>query len=1216
MTDPSSSVKTLRRRSAGLSVAALAFFALMAACVEENAPRGALSTPTEAANAASAGNVGPVLREGSAVLAIDDRDSIMVSSAAALEKAVADAPAGAVIKLASGRYNIADLKIRQSMTLMGDGAPEDTVLHSTAPTQKGILNPVGGVAFRVANLTLSNATSPDKNGAGIRHDGDDLTIVNCIFANNENGVLATGAPTGAITITGAGFNDSGHGDGYSHGIYVVNAASLTITDSRFSDTKIGHHVKSLAAKTHISNTDFRDGVGRASYTLDASKGGDVTFTNNRVTQSAIADNPAIINYDLTRGGDAIALRITNNEIINRHPRGRLLRNKTDLTPIIFGNRVVNQDRGFLDYKQTEASEQASQLRIEERIEDKPPSPATLLKQGPAPKNGKRSGILRAPEFDRTVQGLAHLKLQNNWREDTREDYFTFGQAFAEGALRPGESIATKFGDDQTPAQIDVLATHKDGSVRHGAVTVKAAPLKSGAVREGVLVKHEDAATTDFDAAAILRDTYHLPLSFTFYFGDNTQKDISLDARKAVLEAFATTDGHWLSGPYAKETRAVIDVAPHLQLRFDVRVYRDGDIRTDIVFSNEKTFSPGRRELLYDVKIGDANEPVAAYNRIFHHRSSTWRETLWHGRTPNLHVQHDLQGLIAARAIAPLDTSLGVSAGAIAGNEYELQQTRAPLAPALINKYFPTTGLRADIGLYTQWASHYLAAQTERAKRVMLANADAGGAAPWHAIDEKTGAPVSIEDYPEFWIDERGLKDEHRQDAAHPDFYASSTNDWWPDNAHKPDLFYVPWLVTADRYYADELAMQGAFALFGRWPDLREGRLNAIDIGQVRGTAWSLRDVSNAAWGLPDKHPSKDYLRKVRSESLRLMKEKYIDRRAMRATGELEGYIEEDIGREPERISPWQNDYVAMALWLEAWRGDEDAVALLGWVSNFHAGRLLTPDLPLRYAAAYMFPARGRGDGPVDNWAALSARLMELRDGYGESMEGYPGMAGGYFGSALAALTGIASATQDTRAYEALAMLVHHTGDALMWLPSEDASVAKDNNFLFSLVTPSGKMIYRKNVRKKSKGGPENEFLYGGDGNDEMHADDGDDAVIGFAGDDRLNGGAGADVIVGGAGDDRIIGGPGDDLLSGGAGADVFEYSQTPFGNDTIHDFNPQEDKLALPAAMAASPEAAMMLVTQSPSGAKISPLGAGGAILLRGVDAKTLSVSNFEKNPN
>lgn len=267
---------------------------------------------------------------------------IAANSASALERAVLKARKGETIVIAPGRYDLTDLKLPQDVTLKGDG---EVIFYSSRPTEKGILNPLWDTSLRVENIRFEGARSPDLNGAGIRHDGLHLTVVNCVFADNEDGILATGQPSGVITITGSAFINNGYGDGYSHAIYVAEGQELDIRASKFIGTRIGHHVKSLAVLTRIANSSFDDADGKTSYSVDASRGGRVLITGNSFIQAANGDNSTLINYDQTRGGTADALVITGNRIVNRNHNGRLLRNETGVVPVIEGNNVRNEAGG-------------------------------------------------------------------------------------------------------------------------------------------------------------------------------------------------------------------------------------------------------------------------------------------------------------------------------------------------------------------------------------------------------------------------------------------------------------------------------------------------------------------------------------------------------------------------------------------------------------------------------------------------------------------------------------------------------------------------------------------------------------------------------------------------------------------------------------------------------------------------------------------------------
>ena len=260
-----------------------------------------------------------------------------------LRDQVRAARSGATIEVPAGDYDIKDLRITKDLRLVGPTGAE-AIFRSAETTDKGLLIPTEGASLHVENITFRNTSSWDRNGAGIRHEGVNLDIVNCVFDSNEDGVLATGSPEGVITIKGSTFVDNGFGDGQSHGIYVFAADTLSITDSKFIGTRIGHHVKSLADKTIVANTLLDDAYGRTSYAIDTSKGGDVTIVNNTVIQSVDSDNSAIFNYDLTRGGAPVGIRIEGNKIINRYDGGRLLRNATRLEPTIANNTVTNEGR--------------------------------------------------------------------------------------------------------------------------------------------------------------------------------------------------------------------------------------------------------------------------------------------------------------------------------------------------------------------------------------------------------------------------------------------------------------------------------------------------------------------------------------------------------------------------------------------------------------------------------------------------------------------------------------------------------------------------------------------------------------------------------------------------------------------------------------------------------------------------------------------------------
>ncbi len=138
-----------------------------------------------------------------------------------------------------------------------------------------------------------------------------------------------------------------------------------------------------------------------------------------------------------------------------------------------------------------------------------------------------------------------------------------------------------------------------------------------------------------------------------------------------------------------------------------------------------------------------------------------------------------------------------------------------------------------------------------------------------------------------------------------------------------------------------------------------------------------------------------------------------------------------------------------------------------------------------------------------------------------------------------------------------------------------------------------------------------------------------DRLSGGAGRDYLNGRAGRDILIGGSHGDILIGGRGGDILRGGNGSDQFVYESIQDRGDRIVDFDVAEDVLVIEDVFEDDDQFEDMSigslddvddfvrVSQRSAGAviKVDADGSGSGFsrlaMLRGVDAASLSVSNF-----
>jgi hypothetical protein len=89
------------------------------------------------------------------------------------------------------------------------------------------------------------------------------------------------------------------------------------------------------------------------------------------------------------------------------------------------------------------------------------------------------GVIRAPELPAADDPAVVARLLV-----AADGPLVVGQSFTPGALRPGERVALRVGEQRLPADLAVMATHPDGSIRHAVVSTT---LPSGTARRATPV---------------------------------------------------------------------------------------------------------------------------------------------------------------------------------------------------------------------------------------------------------------------------------------------------------------------------------------------------------------------------------------------------------------------------------------------------------------------------------------------------------------------------------------------------------------------------------------------------------------------------------------------------------------------------------------------------------------------------------------------------------
>ena len=223
---------------------------------------------------------------------------------------------------------------------------------------KGIWDIAGGI-IAVEGITFKNAKVRDLNGSGIRLTKGFVTVKNCRFLHNENGILTSNDGVSTLTLQNCEFGYNGAGDGFSHNIYVGKIAWFSVSGSWFHHAFVGHLIKTRAEVSLIKYNliaDGNDDLSAASYEIDFASGGIGVVTGNIIQQAQSTKNSIIISYsnESDRPWVDNELYVSYNTIINDRsnandrPNTNLIINSPELPVMYQGayNNVLSKNTHF------------------------------------------------------------------------------------------------------------------------------------------------------------------------------------------------------------------------------------------------------------------------------------------------------------------------------------------------------------------------------------------------------------------------------------------------------------------------------------------------------------------------------------------------------------------------------------------------------------------------------------------------------------------------------------------------------------------------------------------------------------------------------------------------------------------------------------------------------------------------------------------------------
>jgi Right handed beta helix region/Abnormal spindle-like microcephaly-assoc'd, ASPM-SPD-2-Hydin len=230
-----------------------------------------------------------------------------------------------------------------NLTLIGVGGGRAVINAAGQNSQGKGIWVISGNNTLVENIEFTGATVPDDNGAGIRAEGINLTIRNCYFHDNQEGILTDGGNS-IITIEFSEFYHNGFGDGFTHNVYIGNITQLIFRYNYSHGAIVGHLLKSRAAENDIYYNRLTDeSTGTASYEIDIPNGGLSYVIGNLVEKGPMAQNSALVSYQeegAASGNPNHSLFVVNNTMVNDYGQGTFVVVDSSVTvPAIITNNI-------------------------------------------------------------------------------------------------------------------------------------------------------------------------------------------------------------------------------------------------------------------------------------------------------------------------------------------------------------------------------------------------------------------------------------------------------------------------------------------------------------------------------------------------------------------------------------------------------------------------------------------------------------------------------------------------------------------------------------------------------------------------------------------------------------------------------------------------------------------------------------------------------------
>lgn len=575
---------------------------------------------------------------------------------------------------------------------------------------------------------------------------------------------------------------------------------------------------------------------------------------------------------------------------------------------------------------------------------------------------------------------------------------TFGHVFKDGDV--SQYIAVRYNGTILSTQCNVKTTYASRDVRFAVISVVLPLVASGSTNTITLETSANANNSgELSKTEILATKVASEIRLTNVSGSGYSGNLTASLSNSIA---ADRYSYWLSGSVMSEIIVNQSLNNSLEAEWEVRFYPGTAFGPRISHSIENMNAEYRGIVIADVNILDGLPTLSSkytQPQAVHTNNARWRKVFWAGpEPPETELHYNLKYLISTGAILNYDTSIKVPEADIASTySHYLSADKTINGGVLLNKSWPTTGAREEIAPLPAWTVRYLLTFDNRLKKATLAAADSASSAPFHYKEgdknrASYGKPITIDDRPTVWTDSGefhrtfGLVADRLPEPIGSEDVA--THGWTIDRAHQGSFSYVPYLISGEKFYLEEMYYLAAWDLsmgsysstisqFGKWGrDFSHGYI----VDQARGDAWAFRNIVDAAAFAVDGDTEGPYL-----------KDKIANNIAWWSAGRMnfplhnwtvdtgsDGRILQSQLNEAEIkyiTAPWMEDFMMISLGHAKEQGF-DTTAIISWFDDFLLGRMSNPDFNHYRSVNYHFPIYKETKTFVKTWAEANSLYVD------------------------------------------------------------------------------------------------------------------------------------------------------------------------------------------------------------------------------------------------